>query len=106
MPTLTRKRVNHQPESWHIHFAGVRVGAIAERSGVPETSDRWQWSCGFYPGGYLREHRHGTAVSFDAARAAFDAAWREYLPQRTEAEFQECRDHQAWAAEQSRRSGQ
>ena len=35
MPTLTRKRVNERPDSWHIHFAGVRVGAIAERSGVP-----------------------------------------------------------------------
>jgi hypothetical protein len=89
MPPLTRKRVNEQPESWHIHFAGVRVGAIAERSGIPASSDhRWQWSCGFYPGSHPRDHRHGTAVNFEAARMAFETAWRDYLPRRTEADFQ------------------
>jgi len=105
MSELSRRRVNDQPESWHIHYAGgVRVGAIAERSGIPASSDqRWQWSCGFYPGSHPREHRHGTAVSFEAARAAFDAAWREFLPKHTEADFQECRDHQAWTAEKNRR---
>jgi len=42
MPIVTRKRVNERPDSWHIHFAGVRVGAIAERSGIPTSADRWQ----------------------------------------------------------------
>ena len=34
MPALTRKPVNDRPEAWHIHYAGVRVGMIVERSGV------------------------------------------------------------------------
>jgi hypothetical protein len=50
MPTLTRKRVNDRPETWHVHYAGVRVGVIVERSGAPPSSDQWQWVCGFYPG--------------------------------------------------------
>jgi hypothetical protein len=34
MPTLTRKRVNDRPVTWHVHYAGVRVGVIVERSGA------------------------------------------------------------------------
>ena len=37
MPTLTRKRVNDRPETWHIHYAGVRVEVIVERSGARST---------------------------------------------------------------------
>src|ERR1019366_118985 len=33
MPELTRKRINDRPETWHVHYAGVRVGLIVERSG-------------------------------------------------------------------------
>jgi hypothetical protein len=29
------KRVNDRPETWHVHYAGVRVGVIVERSGAP-----------------------------------------------------------------------
>src|ERR1035437_3272742 len=32
MPALTRKRVNDRPATWHVHYAGVRVGVIVERS--------------------------------------------------------------------------
>jgi len=98
MPALTRKRVNRKPECWHVHYAGVRVGVLAERVGIPGASDRWEWSCGFYPGSHPRTHHHGTAGSFEAARAAFEAAWRDYLPKHTESDFQECRDHLAWTA--------
>jgi hypothetical protein len=66
MPTLTRKRVIDRPETWHIHYAGVRVGVIVERSGAPPSSNRWQWCCGFYPGGNPGDDRHGTAASFEA----------------------------------------
>jgi hypothetical protein len=34
MPALTRKRVNDRPETWHVRYAGVRVGVIVERSGT------------------------------------------------------------------------
>lgn len=30
-----RKRVNYRPVTWHVHYAGVRVGVIVERIGRP-----------------------------------------------------------------------
>jgi hypothetical protein len=48
MPELIRKRVNDRPVTWHVHYAGVRVGVIVERSGALPTSDQWEWHCGFY----------------------------------------------------------
>jgi hypothetical protein len=103
MPALTRKRVNDRPVTWHVHYAGVRVGLIVERSGVANTSEPWEWHCGFYPGSNPGELRYGHAASFEAARAAFEAAWSDYLPKRTEADFQEWRDQEAWTAEKYRR---
>jgi hypothetical protein len=99
MPELTRKRVHEQPECWHIDYDGVRVGTIAHRSGNPRDTDRWRWSCGFYPGGHPGDDRSGTAPTFDAARAAFAAAWRDYLPKRTPGDFEECRRHDVYTAE-------
>ena len=49
------------------------------------------------------EQRYGDAANFEAARAAFEAAWREYLPRRSEANFEEWRDPEAWTAEKYRR---
>jgi hypothetical protein len=103
MPELTRKRVKDKPECWHVHYAAVHVGTIAERSGNPPGTDRWRWSCGFYPGSHPGEQRDGTAQNFQAARDAFGAAWRDYLPLRTEADFDEWRSHAAWTAEKYRR---
>ena len=51
----------------------------------------------------VREQRGGTAGTFDQARAAFEAAWRVYLPKRSEADFQAWRDQQAWTKEKYRR---
>jgi hypothetical protein len=79
MPALTRKCVNDRPVTWHVHYAGVRVGMIVERSGVANTAEPWEWHCGFYPGSDPGEQRYGGAASFEAARAAFEAAWREYV---------------------------
>jgi hypothetical protein len=98
MPALSR-RPDAPQETWLIFYGDVRVGAIAERTGNPPGTDAWQWHCGFYPGSHPRECMHGTAASFDAARAAFETAWRVFLANRTEADFQEWRDHQAWTAE-------
>jgi hypothetical protein len=103
MPVLTRKRVTDRPVTWHVHYAGVRVGVIVERSGVANTAEPWEWHCGFYPGGRPGEQRYGRAASFEAARAAFEAAWREYLPERSESDFQEWRDQEAWTVEKYRR---
>jgi hypothetical protein len=38
MPALTRKRFNDRPVTWHVHYAGVRVGVIVERSGGKSSS--------------------------------------------------------------------
>jgi hypothetical protein len=91
MPQLTRKRVNDRPVTWHAHYAGVRVGVIVEQSGAPPSSDQWQWCCGFYQGSHPGDDRHSTAATFAAARAAFEAAWREYLPKRCDSDFEEWR---------------
>jgi hypothetical protein len=99
MPALSRKRVNDRSVTWYVHYAGVRVGLIAERSGAPPSSDQWQWCCGFYPGSNPGDDRHGTAADFEAARAAFEAAWRDYLPKRTDADFEEWRQDAAWHTE-------
>ncbi len=103
MPTLTRRRVHRRPETWHIHYAGVRVGMIVERSGVAGTSEPWEWHCGFYPGSNPGEIRYGRAADFESARAGFEAAWREYLPLRKPADFQEWLDQEAWTREKYRR---
>jgi hypothetical protein len=44
------------------------------------------------------ECRSGTAASLDEARAGFEAAWRTFLANRTEADFQEWRDQRDWTA--------
>jgi hypothetical protein len=67
MSVLTRKRVNDRPATWHVHYAGVRVGVIVARSGAPPSSDQWQWCCGFYPGSDPGDDRHGTAATFEVA---------------------------------------
>jgi len=43
--------------------------------------------------------RGSTAATFAEARTAFKAAWQDYLPRCTKADFQTWRDHQAWTVE-------
>jgi hypothetical protein len=87
----------------HVYYGDVRVGSIAIRTGNPESTDRWQWYCGFYPGSHPRECTTGTAATFDQAKAAFEAAWRVFSSKRSEADFQAWRNHQARTAEKYRR---
>ena len=93
-----RRDVDALQETWLIYYGDVRVGAIAMRSGNPADTDPWGWSCGFYPGSHPRECTSGTAATFDQARADFEAAWRVFLSNRTEADFDEYRKHCAWTA--------
>jgi hypothetical protein len=95
-PDLTRR-----PDP--LHYGDVHVGTIAHAAGNPGAEPQWKWLCGFYPGTNPGEQRGGTADTFDQARAAFEAAWLDYLPRRTEADFQVWRDQQAWAIEKYRR---
>jgi len=99
MPELTRRRDPDAPQTtWLINYDDVRVGTIAERIGNPDRTPPWQWACGFYPGSHPRECTHGTAATFDDARAAFESAWRIFFANRTEADFQQWRDDRAFDA--------
>jgi hypothetical protein len=96
MPELTRRRYSERPDCWHVYYGDVHVGTIAIRIGIPFDEDPWGWICGFYPGSHPGEHTDGTAATFDAARADFEAAWRLFLSKRTEADFQAWRDQRDW----------
>ena len=65
-------------------FAAIRVGERAELTVGELVED-------FEP------------VKGSEARAAFDAAWRVFMSKRTETDFQEWREQQAWTAEKYRR---
>ena len=104
MPALTRRRdVESRQEHWLIYYGDVHVGTIAVRSGIPHDQPQWGWRCGFYPGSLPSECTTGTAVTFEQARAAFEGAWRVFLSNRTEADFQEWRRQRDWTAEKYRR---
>ena len=81
---------------WHVYYGDVCVGWIGARTGVPHDSEQWGWHCGFYPGMQPGQARSGPAESFEAARAAFEAAWQAVLPNLTEAAFQQWRDQRDW----------
>jgi hypothetical protein len=99
MPELTRRRdLEAADECWHVYYGDMRVGAIAKRIGIPPGEDPWGWACGFYPGSHPRECTNGAAATFDLARADFEDAWAVFLSKRTDADFGEWRDQQAWTA--------
>src|SRR6266576_4589279 len=50
------------------------------------------------PGSHPGEHQSDTAATFEEARADFETAWKVFLAQRTEADFQAWRDAQDWIA--------
>jgi hypothetical protein len=100
MPALTRRREPDR-QTWHVYYGDTRVGTIGERAGVPHDVEQWEWSVGFYP----VSHRHpeqrspgDTAASFEQARAAFEAAWPDYLASCTEEDFVENRRQRAATA--------
>ena len=97
MSTLTRRRSpDAREECWQIFYGDVRVGTIGKRVGIPRDQTPWGWSCGFYPGSHPGERTNGTAATLEQAKVDFEAAWRVFLAKRTEADFQEWRDQQAW----------
>jgi hypothetical protein len=54
------------------------------------------WHIGFYPGTDPGAGRNGVGTTFDEAKAGFEAAWLQFLPTRTEADFREWRDERDW----------
>jgi len=64
MPALTRRRSHDaRDECWHVLYGDVRVGTIGLRSGVPNHTDAWGWSCSFYPVSHRGEREDGTSLS-------------------------------------------
>ena len=53
---------------------------------------------GFYPGSKPGEQTHGTADSFDQARADFERAWMMFSARRTKADYEEWREQRDWTA--------
>jgi hypothetical protein len=76
----------HHPKEVRPAFHKYRVSLTCDKWALPTRN------CGFYPGAHPRECTDGTAATFDQARADFDEAWRVFLSNRTEADFQEWRD--------------
>jgi hypothetical protein len=103
MPLTRRRDPDIPQETWRIYYGDVHAGTIAQCVGNPGTAPKWQWNVGFYPGSTPGECTSGTAASFEEARSAFETAWRVFLSNRTEADFQKWRDQQAWTAEKYRR---
>ena len=100
MPALTRRRDCNLPqECWRVYCGDVHAGTISQCVGNPGAAPKR----GFYPGSRPGECTNGTAADFEEARTAFEAAWRVFLAKRTEADFQEWREQQAWTAEKYRR---
>ena len=96
--TLNRRRDPHRSDSWLICFGDGHVGSVGRAVGTPGAAERWVWFCGFYPGSNSDEQTHGTAATFDQARADFDRAWMAFSSRRTEADYQEWREQRDWTA--------
>jgi hypothetical protein len=62
------------------------------RVGNPDDTEPWEWICGFYLGSRPGEIQSGTSETFAEARADFGSAWKIFLSNRTEADFQAWRD--------------
>ena len=76
----------------------MHVGTIARAVGTPGAAERWVWFCGFYPGSNPGEQTHGTAATFDQARADFERAWMVFSARRTEADYEAWREQRDWTA--------
>jgi hypothetical protein len=87
MPKLTRRRYRERHDCWHVYYGDVHLGTIASRAGVPVDVDQWGWDCGFYPRSHDGLYVQGPAETFEQARADFEAAWNEYLPKCSQADF-------------------
>ena len=68
IPRLTRRRgAEARGEVWHIWYDDVRVGTIADTSGL-NFSAHWTWTCGFDTGSLDPGRRSGSEVAYAAAR--------------------------------------
>jgi len=97
-PHLTRRPNPHRKDCWMTYFGDIHCGSISRAVGTPGAAERWVWFCGFYPGSKPGEQTHGTADTFDAARADFERAWQVFASRRTEGDYQAWREQREWTA--------
>jgi hypothetical protein len=98
-PNLTRRsQPDRHQGTWQVYYNDVHVGTIGERAGLPHDVGQWKWMLGFYPMSHRIDYDHrwnwnpsGTAAMYEEAKAELEAAWRDYLPRCTEANFAENR---------------
>jgi hypothetical protein len=95
--TRRRERDVHQ-ECWRIYYGDTCVDTIGERASVPVDVNQWGGVADSILPFHHRLHADNTAETFEHARAEFGAAWREYLPLFTEADFAENRRDRAFTA--------
>lgn len=65
---------------------------------MPFHADQCCWSIGFYPLEHRGRSLGGTGETLEAARAAFEAAWKTYFPLCTDADFAEHRRQRAYTS--------
>ncbi|MEH2492891.1 hypothetical protein [Bradyrhizobium sp. AZCC 2230] len=66
---------------------------------MPVHAEQWAWAVGFYPCMEPGSQRSGIAVTFEAAREAFEATWTEMRPTIPDDAFAEWRHDRDWRAE-------
>lgn len=90
MSTLTRRRDDTENmEQWSIWDGDVLVGLMKKVNGAGATMV-WQWGCW--------GDETGSSDTFEGARAAFQAAWDRVSPTITEADRDNFRYQEAFAA--------
>jgi hypothetical protein len=98
MPELTRRPHPERTDCWHIFYDDVQVGTIAVQSGLPLSAPQWR-GLRLLSRSHRGRSRTGYASTFDKARAGFEVAWKDYLPQCTETDFDEHRRQRDWTAQ-------
>jgi hypothetical protein len=81
-------------DCWYVYYGDVQVGTIAVQPGLPVSAPQWRWDSPFH----RDRSETGYALSFDKARAEFEATWKDYLPRCTETDFIEHRRQRAFTA--------
>ena len=97
-PHLTRRADPHRSNSWLIYLGDIHCGSVSQAVGLLGAAQRWAWFCGFYSGSKPGEQTHGTADTFEQARAHFEKAWIVFSSNRTEADYQAWREQRDWTA--------
>jgi hypothetical protein len=103
MPVLIRRRSpHHRQQCWEVYFGDVHVGTIAERTGNP-TPSLGNGGAASIPARALANALAARRRHSPKRAPISKTAWKVFLSNRSEADFQEWRNQEAWTAEKYRR---